>query len=998
MATITRLQQFLNGISRGVDLTSSSLIFADITVGGVGGTTLNQSILDHLIALQNGTDFSVATNSHTHNGLYYLQGQLSSQSVTSGASLIGVNFTPVNFTAAAKNIESYLSAIDTALVNSGTTVFKDGTFRIQNSANLTKIIALDASGISSTHTRTLKMADTNVDLANLTNTNISAFAHISVAKLAPLTPVTAVVTDGGGILIPSTVSAATLAFLDATSSVQTQLDNKLSLAGGTMQGALNMGSSQINFLTDPTSAQDAATKNYVDNLANGIAWKAPVRAVSTSQILLSGTQTIDGIVLSAGDRVLVNGQTTSSQNGIYLVAAGAWVRPSDASTGSQLVAAAFFVDEGVLNAVTSWVQQTPAPITVGTSALTFTKFSSATAAPSSGSGELTSITNPSGANGTTGWGVNNNGSVLEFLVENPGLQGLNPIIPTSFRVRQVSGAGSSVYFRFPMPVSLQQVKQKIQFYQAFMLGWKIDLYTNPLPDYSGAYTRIPLNSDVANVTNLTSFTGKFVTTFDATNDTFYEFRITHVGGGAARFTNVIIGPGIQPQGAVIGPPISFSPVGTWTTNTTYTGNYTRVGNKAFFSIIVTINGAVNATALSIAMPTGLTIDTGLVSTTAYRTSFGSGQATGAKSLQVISEGSAGFVTVVYQAALNADQTSVTDNTPKTWGVGDTISLTYNVPVAEWAGSGVVNLTQNDVEYASNSSTSVSASDITSFTSGQRGSLIGDITTALTRRVRYPSIIQNGDQFILQLAGPSGRWITVASRVLVEGTSNVCDYQDQAGVTYGIGRISTVNATDVDIYFGTYATDAGNAYGGAGSSWTAQGASAIYYRLVKCTAGQAVGFGQVTQFSSGLVKSAGQLLGTNTNDSALPGYVGETLSVTNPSLTTLSGSGISYTVATLTLTPGHWTLKAYGILSNTGQSAFLVGISFDPSPALFGDMASYDNPGAANWTQDLMTGASDSGIELIKTINLAATTTLYMKARLVGPGGSCGVYFEAIRIR
>lgn len=76
------------------------------------------------------------------------------------------------------------------------------------------------------------------------------------------------------------------------------------------------------------------------------AFKKSVKAATTANITLSGTQTIDGIALVAGDRVLVKNQSTASENGIYNVASGSWTRPADANLSSEMGGAVVNVDSG----------------------------------------------------------------------------------------------------------------------------------------------------------------------------------------------------------------------------------------------------------------------------------------------------------------------------------------------------------------------------------------------------------------------------------------------------------------------------------------------------------------------------------------------------------------------------------------------------------------------------------------------------------------------------
>jgi hypothetical protein len=165
-----------------------------------------------------------------------------------------------------------------------------------------------------------------------------------------------------------------------TSSIQTQLDAKLALAGGTMTGAIAMGTSKITGLGTPTDAADAATKAYVDSAAQGIDWKASVRAATTANVTLASAlengDVLDGVTLATGNRVLVKNQSTGSENGIYVVkVSGAPDRSTDCDIAAELTSNfAVFVEEGTVNADQGYVLTNDGAITVGTTALTFTQF------------------------------------------------------------------------------------------------------------------------------------------------------------------------------------------------------------------------------------------------------------------------------------------------------------------------------------------------------------------------------------------------------------------------------------------------------------------------------------------------------------------------------------------------------------------------------------------------------------------------------------------------
>ena len=104
--------------------------------------------------------------------------------------------------------------------------------------------------------------------------------------------------------------------------------------------------------------------------------KNSCRVATTTNITLSGSQTIDVVSIIADDRVLVKNQSTGSENGIYICQTDTWTRASDFDSDSEVTTGAFtFIEEGTINKYTGWVLTTYNPITVGTDGLEFTQFS-----------------------------------------------------------------------------------------------------------------------------------------------------------------------------------------------------------------------------------------------------------------------------------------------------------------------------------------------------------------------------------------------------------------------------------------------------------------------------------------------------------------------------------------------------------------------------------------------------------------------------------------------
>jgi hypothetical protein len=148
--------------------------------------------------------------------------------------------------------------------------------------------------------------------------------------------------------------------------------------------------STLDFDTDGTLAANSdakiatqkATKTYVDGKVAGLSWKQAVRVATTANGTLASAfengDTVDGVTLATGDRILIKDQSSGAENGIYTVnASGAPARATDADSGAELVNASVYVSEGTANADTQWTCSTNAPITVGSTSLAWAQLTSA---------------------------------------------------------------------------------------------------------------------------------------------------------------------------------------------------------------------------------------------------------------------------------------------------------------------------------------------------------------------------------------------------------------------------------------------------------------------------------------------------------------------------------------------------------------------------------------------------------------------------------------------
>jgi hypothetical protein len=364
------------GPTSGVDAptTFRLLVNADIPAT-LTGKTLNGS----LNTFSNIGNSSLTNSSVTYNGVSVALGGSGTITAASPSALtIGTGLSGTSYDG---------SAAVTIAINSSV-VTLTGTQTLTNKTLTSPTLTTPALGTPTSGTLTNATGlPISTGVSGL-GTGVATFlATPSSANLA------AAVTGetGSGALVFATSPTLVTPALGIPSSVTltnaTGLPNaglvNSSLTVGTTSIALGSSSLTLGGLTsvavtqDPTSALQLATKQYVDSVAEGLDPKASCVAATTANITLSGTQTIDGVALIAGNRCLVKNQTLSQNNGIYLVAAGAWARAADMNDWLEVPGAFTFIEQGTSYADTSWVCTSNAGGTLGTTPITWVQFSGA---------------------------------------------------------------------------------------------------------------------------------------------------------------------------------------------------------------------------------------------------------------------------------------------------------------------------------------------------------------------------------------------------------------------------------------------------------------------------------------------------------------------------------------------------------------------------------------------------------------------------------------------
>lgn len=897
---------------------TSSLLEGRVDVGAADGTRtqVNTSTLGDILA-------------STAGGLTYKAGSIENADISASAAIA---YSKLALTGAILNADLAGSIAYSKLALTGA------------------ILNADLAGSIAYSKLVLTGAILNADLAG----------SIALSKLAATTASRALVSDASGFVSASAATATELGYLSGlTSSAQTQIDAKLAKAGGTMTGELTLAN-------DPSTSLHAATKQYVDALVNGIKWKQSVRAATTAAGTLATSfengDTIDGVVLATGDRILIKNQATASENGIYIVAAsGAPARATDADAFAELNSACVLVSEGTSNADKGFIQTAEltglgsnqtwtqnfgtglyaasgegielsgstfsleldgtslaksatglkvnisgSPVgTTDVQALTAKDYDGGTASNTSrltvpkaakatldaltrkeatllyasdedklyvddgsvltqvgsgtGAGEKNYITNPSAATTITGWTAS---TANVTVARTATLAELPREFTTATGIKILGTAAVTeattdyVYYDFSLDDVDLSKKLKIQWSQKMV----------------GAYSAGTLAVGVTTQANRTTFLhtpvttaipavdGVFTTSFDASTTATLSLVIRATGaiatGVGIVISDVVVGPGTQPQGAAVGEWQSFTMAITGVTSDPTKGTRTeeakwrRVGDSMDIQFYYnqTVAGAAGSGGYLFTIPNSLTIDSAKYtgSTTEVRPVGHSYSYNGTNEVpgQVVGYNSTKLAVWFHTSAtatnlLGSANHSLANGTMK-------LAFFARVPIAEWSGSGTVNLAQNDVEYAYNTSVT-DAADTTSFGYGPYGGLFPLATATRSKRCQFQTAIQSTDKIFLEVSGDAGvTWLDPGQ------ASGFMDFTQQNTTKYGI-HWSAISSTTIDVNFEAYRTSTGATFGAAGTDWSAVDNDATYrWRVRKISGGAAVGFGNVSETSSGLM--------------------------------------------------------------------------------------------------------------------------------------------------
>jgi len=245
---------------------------------------------------------------------------------------------------------------DATVSNKGIASFSTNDFAVSSGA-----VSIKTAGVSDSQLAT-GIDATKIGNGDVTNSELSYINSVS-ANVQTALDAKAIKANN----LSDLASASTARTNLGLGTIATQASNNVSITGGSISG-----------LGSPSSGSEPATKTYTDNLVAGLKTRVICRVATTANVDLTADlqngDTIDGVVIATGNRILVKNQSTASANGIYTaVASGSASRDTDFDTAGEMAGQMVIIQEGSTNADTIWLNTNDSNMNLGTTSVSFSK-------------------------------------------------------------------------------------------------------------------------------------------------------------------------------------------------------------------------------------------------------------------------------------------------------------------------------------------------------------------------------------------------------------------------------------------------------------------------------------------------------------------------------------------------------------------------------------------------------------------------------------------------
>ena len=351
----------------------ASFATADFAVSAGGEVTVKAA------GISNAQLAGSIENAKLSNSSTTFSGTTGTTNVSLGSALSVVGGTGTGITTEVTAGTLTISGVTASTSTKGVASFDSGDFSVTSEG----VVSIATSGVATTNiandaVTTAKILDGNVTNAKLANDSVT-LGGTALALGATVTSVSGLTSlTSGNVTI-------------STNVLTTSGTNENLILNPNGAGTVDVNSHKITNVSDPTALLDAANKQYVDSVAQGLQVKASVVAATVSNIAgtydnVAGTitpssaiSTIDGVTVTDGDRILVKDQTTQTENGVYVVGGSGSLltRATDSTSAADLTAGQFFfIQSGSENGDAGFVQ-TNIVSNVGTDNIIYTQFSGA---------------------------------------------------------------------------------------------------------------------------------------------------------------------------------------------------------------------------------------------------------------------------------------------------------------------------------------------------------------------------------------------------------------------------------------------------------------------------------------------------------------------------------------------------------------------------------------------------------------------------------------------